>query len=96
MKDLVGRFVISRAGHDKDKIYVVIQVDEKYLYLSDGKNHTMEHLKKKSPKHVILCNAYVEKKLLVNIQEKSKIFDHEIKYAIKMQEKGKEEGYVKE
>ena len=32
----VGSLVISKAGHDKGQIYVIIKVDEEYIYLSDG------------------------------------------------------------
>lgn len=94
MNGLIGRFALSKAGHDKDTLYVVIRADEKFLYLCDGKFHGMHKLKKKSRKHVMLYNNFVSSELLQRMMNEENIFDHEIKYAIKMQINGKEEGYV--
>ena len=43
---------ISRAGHDKDTLYVVLESDETYLWLADGKRRLLETPKKKKRKHV--------------------------------------------
>ncbi len=94
MKDLIGRFAISKAGHDQGKYYVVADADERYCYLCDGQFHTMQKCKKKSRKHMSLCNAMVPDEMYERLLKKEKVFDHEIKYVIKMQEKRKEEGYV--
>ncbi|MBQ6695965.1 MAG: KOW domain-containing RNA-binding protein [Lachnospiraceae bacterium] len=95
-KNIIGRFAISKAGHDKDTLYVIVAQEEGFVYLCDGKYHTLEKPKKKSVKHINLCRASVSEELCRRIIGKEKVFDHEVKYAIKMQEKGKEEGYVKE
>ncbi len=84
---LIGRFAISGAGHDKDTLYVIIAQDAKYVYLCDGKYHTLEKPKKKSMKHVTICKEGVLPDLQKRIINKDKIFDHEIKYAIKVQQK---------
>ena len=94
MTEWIGRFAVSGAGHDKGCLYVIVAVDEKTVYLCDGKYHTLLKLKKKSVKHVRLCRDSVCEDLRQRILKNEKVFDHEIKYAIKMQEKGKEEGYV--
>ena len=94
MTDWLGRFAYSDVGHDKGCLYVIVEADEKYVYLCDGKYHTLKKQKKKSVKHIKLCGDYVCEDLRQRILMKDKLFDHEIKYAIKMQEKGKEEGYV--
>lgn len=96
MKDLIGRLVISTAGHDMGSFYVVLSQEEKFLYLSDGKYHPIEKQKKKSIKHVGVYKTYVGEELYKRIINKEEIFNHEIKYAIKMLKDGKEEGYVKE
>ena len=49
-----GMLAKSLAGHDQNKIYVIIQEDETSVFLSDGKNRTLEHLKKKKKRHVQL------------------------------------------
>lgn len=66
------------------------------VFLCDGKFHTWNKWKKKSVKHINICGESVPKEMLERIMKKEKIFDHEIKYVIKLQEKRKEEGYVKE
>lgn len=83
---LIGRFAVSRAGHDKDALYVIISRDAQYVYLCDGKYHTLEKPKKKSMKHVTICEKGVLPDLQQRIINKDKIFDHEIKYAIKVQQ----------
>ena len=48
----VGMLAKSKAGHDKDNIYVIIQVDRSYVYLVDGSIRTISKPKKKNIKHV--------------------------------------------
>ena len=43
---------ISRAGHDKDALYVVLDHDDTYVWLTDGKKRPLESPKKKKWKHV--------------------------------------------
>ena len=47
-----GMLARSKAGHDKGKVYVIIEVDNTYVYLADGSIRTLGHLKKKKKKHV--------------------------------------------
>lgn len=94
MDNIIGRFARSKAGHDKDTLYLIVAQEKSFVYLCDGKYHTLEKPKKKALKHVALFKASVSEDIIRRIMEKEKIFDHEIKYVIKMQEKGKEEGYV--
>lgn len=49
-----GMLVKSLAGHDSGKIYVIIDLDETYVYLADGKIRTLAKLKRKKRKHVQL------------------------------------------
>lgn len=47
-----GTLAKSKAGHDKDCIYVIISVNDEYVYLADGKKRTIRQAKKKNLKHV--------------------------------------------
>lgn len=47
-----GMLVKSKAGRDKDCIYVIISVNDEYVYLADGKNRPVCRPKKKNRKHV--------------------------------------------
>lgn len=43
---------ISRAGHDKGTLYVVLSYDDTCVWLADGKRKLLESPKKKKWKHV--------------------------------------------
>ena len=93
-KNLIGRFACSKAGHDKGTLYVIVKQELALVFLCDGKYHTLEKCKKKSLKHIDLYEESVEENLLGRIRNKELLFDYEIKYDIKKQKEGKEEGYV--
>ena len=48
----LGDVVISTAGKDKDKKFLVIDKKDDFLYLVDGKSRRQQNPKKKSIKHV--------------------------------------------
>ena len=51
MKQLVkGMYARSLAGHDKGRLYIIIEANEIYVYLSDGKIRPLDKLKKKKLK----------------------------------------------
>ncbi len=51
-----GMLARSKAGHDAGKVYIIIDTDDAYVYLADGKIRTLDKLKKKKKKHVQLIN----------------------------------------
>ena len=54
-----GMLARSKAGHDIGKVYVIIEVDDAYVYLADGSIRTLKKLKKKKKKHVqVICREY--------------------------------------
>lgn len=59
---------ISLAGHDRDKIYLIVGEEKEYVYLADGKIRTCNNPKKKNRKHIQVIKKYsnpeVTKKLL--------------------------------
>ena len=70
----IGMLARSRAGHNKDKVYVIIDADQTYVYLADGRIRTLNNLKKKKRKHVqIIKNEY----------DILKIDNEKIKYILK-------------
>ena len=44
--------VISLAGPDKDKLFYVMDVEDNYVLLADGKGRKLENPKRKKLKHV--------------------------------------------
>lgn len=48
----IGMLARSKAGHDKGHVYVILQTDETYVYLTDGSNRKTDNPKRKKRKHV--------------------------------------------
>ena len=90
--NIIGRFAISKAGHDAGMMYVIVAEEGMFLYLTDGRFHTLDKAKKKNRKHVQIMSESAQGDILVRLLQKEKVFDHEIKYAIK--NSGKEQKYV--
>ena len=44
--------VVSKAGRDQGQLFYVIDVDEQYVYLADGKSRRLEKPKRKKRKHI--------------------------------------------
>lgn len=79
----IGQFVTSKAGHDKGTLYVVSNLDEEFVYLCDGRLKLLAAPKKKRMKHVQPINEAVDAELQRRLIGSEKVYDEEIKYAIK-------------
>lgn len=77
-----GQLVYSKAGHDKGKIYVIIKMENEYLYLADGKIRKLDNLKKKKIKH-IQPTKYIDEDICKKIAGEN-VTDEEIKRVIKI------------
>lgn len=84
---MTGKFARSKAGHDSLKVYVIIKEEAEYVYLADGVCKTMDKPKKKSKKHIQIINKGQDKKLTEKLLNKERVFDEEIKRAIKIYER---------
>ncbi|MGB3366418.1 MAG: KOW domain-containing RNA-binding protein [Acidaminobacteraceae bacterium] len=64
----VGQFIRSKAGRDKDRIFIIIdKIDENYLLLVDGDLRKVESPKRKKIKHIAsvdLASDDIKTKLL--------------------------------
>ena len=78
----VGKLAISKSGHDKNNIYVVMEVIEGFVILSDGKLKTIDKPKKKNIKHIQIID-YKSDEVIEKILN-GKIIDEEIKRCIKL------------
>lgn len=47
-----GMLVKSKAGRDKDHIYVVIRTENEYAYLADGTSRPLRRMKRKNGRHL--------------------------------------------
>lgn len=85
---IVGMLATSKAGHDKDSVYVIIREDGEYIYVADGRVRTMERPKRKNRKHIQL----IKKKRL--LEPENGFDDLEIKKVIKEYRREREERNV--
>ncbi|MBR1779484.1 MAG: KOW domain-containing RNA-binding protein [Clostridia bacterium] len=51
-----GLVVISKSGHDKNDLFVVLNFNGKNAIICDGKRRKLEKPKTKNEKHLILTN----------------------------------------
>lgn len=53
-ENIVGMLATSKAGHDKDSVYVILREEGEYVYIADGVGRTTEKPKRKNKKHIQL------------------------------------------
>jgi len=83
----LGSIVQSLAGRDKGSLFIVVEVDENYVYLVDGDIRKVENPKRKKIKHVELTRFF-DGNIAERIAKKNKITNQDIKRVIKeIQEK---------
>lgn len=84
---MTGMFAVSKAGHDKGRMYLVLKEDDEYVYLADGKIRTIENPKKKKKRHVQPVKTGIDEALAEKIRSAQTIYNEEIKFAIKVRAK---------
>lgn len=80
---MTGFLASSKAGHDKDKIYVIIKEDTEYVWLADGKIKTVDKPKKKRKKHIQVIKYFYDKEIKASLSEGKKVSDLEIMMILK-------------
>lgn len=59
MEIRLGSIVRSRAGHDKDRFYAVLELDKDSCVIADGKLRRVEKPKRKNLKHVAATGGMI-------------------------------------
>ena len=81
---MIGMLARSKAGHDKDMLYVIIEEDKECVYLSDGRLRTLDRLKKKKKKHIQIIRHIPDSGILDKIRRGHQVTNEEIKRMIKI------------
>lgn len=84
-----GKLAISKSGHDKDSIYVIIKEEAAEIYLADGRLKTVEKPKKKNKKHIQIIKK-LPKEITEMLPQDREFRNEEVKRAIKLYTKIKE------
>ena len=66
---MLGEFATSKAGHDKDRLYMIVGEEGECVYLCDGRLRGVEHPKKKKKKHIQMIHSSAPDALLQSIQQ---------------------------
>lgn len=84
---MTGFLASSKAGHDKDKVYVIMKEDAEYVWLADGKIKTVEKPKKKKKKHIQLIKYFNNEEIRSLLSEGKVVSDLEVMMALKKYKK---------
>ncbi len=78
----LGQIVKSTAGRDMGQYFIIVQMDEIYIYLVNGNTRRLEAPKKKKKKHVQITHA-VAQELADKIRNDDKLSNAEIRRSLK-------------
>lgn len=81
---MLGEFATSKAGHDKDRLYLIVGEEGECVYLCDGRLRGVEHPKKKKKKHIQIIHSSAQDALIQSIQQNLPGEQDEINRQIRM------------
>ena len=61
---MIGELETSKAGHDKDRLYMIVGEEGECVYLCDGRLRGVEHPKKKKKKHIQIIHSSAQDTLI--------------------------------
>ena len=68
---MIGWMAKSLAGHDKDKIYIIIEETKECVWLCDGELKKLENPKRKKCKHIQVIKKDLDKCLVEALQNRN-------------------------
>ncbi len=76
------KLAVSRAGHDKDSIYVIVKEEANMVYLADGKYKPLEKPKRKNKKHIQVIKKLPKE--ITEVFKQENFRNEEVKRVIKL------------
>ena len=70
--------IVSLAGRDKGQLFFVVDTDEQYVYLADGKSRKLEKPKRKKRKHIEQIPR-TESRIAEKIRNGEKVLNSELR-----------------
>lgn len=87
-----GMLARSKAGHDRNKLYIIIRSDAEYVWLADGVFRTIEKPKKKKKKHIQVVHR-IPKPVQSALGSGETLLNEHIKTAIESENRDKREDH---
>lgn len=84
---MVGMLAVSRAGHDRDVLYLIVREEGERVYLADGVHRTYAAPKKKNRRHIQTVRSGIPPELMEELSENPADADTKIKRWIKLYQK---------
>ena len=82
MDSVIGRFVWSKAGRDKDRLFIIVDIaDDAHVLIADGDLRPAGKPKKKKLKHLRITNRTAEE-ISQAILNRKKITDDDLRKAV--------------
>lgn len=66
---MIGELATSKAGHDKNRLYMIVGEEGECVYLCDGRLRGVEHPKKKKKKHIQIIHSSAQDTLIQIIKQ---------------------------
>lgn len=66
---MIGELATSKAGHDKDRLYMIVGEEGECVYLCNGRLRGVEHPKKKKKKHIQIIHSSAQDTLIQIIKQ---------------------------
>ena len=66
---MIGELATSKAGHDKDRLYMIVGEEGECVYLCDGRLRGVEHPKKKKKNHIQSIHSSAQDPLIQIIKQ---------------------------
>lgn len=76
-----GLVVKNKAGHEKNQFFVVLDYDDSYAFICDGRHRKLDNAKKKNLKHLFVTNTVLSEEVLLTnrtIREALRPFNNDL------------------
>ena len=80
---MIGELATSKAGHDKDRLYLIIGEEDGYVLLCDGRLRGVTNPKKKKKKHIQIIHFAAPVELMQKVQRSATDREEEINEQIR-------------
>lgn len=77
-----GQFVYSKSGRDKQRLFIIYDFDDDYVYIVDGDLRKLDKPKKKNRKHIQIVNE-IDYNIKMKLDENLYLNDADIRKALK-------------